>query len=41
MIVPGGADDQAILQATAELQRRLAGLEARAMALAGKGDADA
>ena len=41
MMLPGGSDEQAIQMATAELQRRLAALEARALALVGKGDADA
>jgi hypothetical protein len=41
LIVPAGADEQAIAEATAELERRLARLETRALALVGKGDADA
>jgi lysophospholipid acyltransferase (LPLAT)-like uncharacterized protein len=41
LTVPAGADEQAIAEATAELQRRLARLEARALALVGKGGADA
>jgi lysophospholipid acyltransferase (LPLAT)-like uncharacterized protein len=41
LAVPEGADDQAIRVATAELQRRLAALEARALALVGKGGGDA
>ena len=41
LIVPADADEQAIADATAELERRLARLETRALALVGKGDADA
>ena len=41
MMLPSGSDEQAIQMATAELQRRLAALESRALALVGKGDADA
>ena len=41
LTVPAGADEQAIKDATAELQRRLARLEARALALLAKGGADA
>ncbi len=41
LTVPAGADEQAIADATAELERRLARLETRALALVGKGGADA
>jgi hypothetical protein len=41
LTVPAGADEQAIIEATAELERRLARLEARALALVGKGGGDA
>ena len=41
LTVPAGADEQAIIEATAELERRLARLEVRALALLGKGGADA
>ena len=41
MMLPSGSDEQAIQMATAELQRRLAALESRALALVGKGDAEA
>ena len=41
MTLPAGSDEQAIAVATEELQRRLAMLEARALALVGKGGADA
>ena len=41
MTLPEGSGEQAIQTATAELQRRLAVLDARARALAGKGGADA
>ena len=41
LTVPAGADDQAIEDATVELERRLARLEARALVLVGRGDADA
>jgi lysophospholipid acyltransferase (LPLAT)-like uncharacterized protein len=41
MTLPAGSDEEAIEVATVELQRRLAVLEARALALVGKGGADA